>query len=120
MKLRPDAAVVLAMALLQAPAALAHAMLKQSVPANGAVLAVAPREVTITFNERLEKLFSSASLRDAAGNAVGSAKAMLDSANPAVLRLAVPALKPGRYAVTWTAVGHDGHRQGGENRFSVR
>ncbi|WP_426207913.1 copper resistance CopC family protein [Massilia sp. TWP1-3-3] len=119
---RPGAAamLVLVIAALHGPAAQAHATLKQSAPADGAVLARAPTEVSITFNEALEKLFSGAVLRDRAGSLVGNAKAALDPANPAVLRLAVPPLKPGRYVVKWTAVGHDGHRQHGAIRFSVR
>ena len=114
------AACLLALAALQSPPALAHAIVKQSVPANGAVLAAAPREVTITFNEKLEKMFSSATLHDAAGATVSTAKAALDTSNPAVLRLPVPALKPGQYVVKWTAVGHDGHRLGGKISFTVR
>ena len=106
-------------AVLCGPAAVAHAVVKTSVPAQGAKLAVAPREVVITFNEKLEKMFTSATVKNAAGATVATPKAVLDPANPAVLRLALPALGSGGYVVKWIAVGHDGHRRNGELAFSV-
>ena len=114
------AACLLAWAIAQAPAAIAHAVVKQSVPSEGAVLAVAPAEVIITFNEKIDKVFSGASLHDAAGATVSSGKALVDPANAAVLKLAVPTLKAGKYTVQWHAVGHDGHRLAGQLHFSVK
>jgi len=100
-------------------AALAHAVVRQSSPAQGAVLNASPKEISITFNEKVEKLFTSATLKDAAGVKVSVAKAKIDVADPSTLRLAVPVLKPGKYVVSWTAVGHDGHRLTGTIGFSV-
>jgi methionine-rich copper-binding protein CopC len=99
--------------------AMAHAVVKQSVPAAGAKLAVAPKEVTITFNEKVEKMFTTASIKNGTGAAITTGKATVDPANPAMLHLALPALPAGSYVVTWTAVGHDGHRQSGHIGFSV-
>lgn len=107
-------------ALVVALPALAHAVVKQSVPAKGAVLAAAPKEIVITFNEKVEKLFSTATLKTAAGETVPTDKASVDAANPAVLRLPVPVLTSGKYVVHWTAVGHDGHRLAGDIGFSVK
>jgi methionine-rich copper-binding protein CopC len=112
-------ALCLALAALCSSAAVAHAVVKQSVPAHGAKLAVAPKEVAITFNEKVEKMFSTASLSDAAGATVATAKARIDPVNPAILRLPLPALQPGTYVVKWTAVGHDGHRRSGDIGFTV-
>ena len=100
--------------------AFAHAVVKQSVPANGAVLDAAPAQVEITFNEKVEKLFSTVTLKSAEGKAVPTAKASVDPANPSVLRLPVPALAGGKYVAHWTAVGHDGHRLSGDIRFSIK
>lgn len=111
--------IALAALTLSAPA-LAHAVLKQSVPANGAVLDLAPAHIELTFNEKVEKLFSTVTLKDAAGKGVPTAKAAVDPAKPAVLRLPLPALGRGKYVAHWTAVGHDGHRLGGDITFSVR
>lgn len=100
--------------------ALAHAIVKQSQPAAGAVLTASPREVKITFNEKVEAMFTSATVKNAAGATVSQEKATLDPADSAVLRLPVPTLAPGAYTVKWNAVGSDGHRRNGEIRFSVK
>ena len=112
-------ALCLLVAALCSPAAMAHAVIKQSVPAHGARLAVAPKEVTITFNEKVEKMFTSATLTTAAGATVATAKATLDPANPAMLRLPLPVLQSGAYVVKWVAVGRDGHRRTGDIGFTV-
>lgn len=113
-------AFCLALVAVPASSALAHAVVKQSVPAQGAVLAAAPKEVRITFNEKVEKMFAAATLKNAAGATVSTAKAALDPADPAILRLPLPVLKAGKYSVHWTAVGGDGHRRTGELRFTVK
>lgn len=109
-----------ALLVLASGGALAHALVTSSSPAQGAVLSAGPKEITITFNEKVEKLFSNATLKNAAGVKMGSAKARVDPANPALLRLPVPALVPGKYVVKWTAVGSDGHRRTGDIGFSVK
>lgn len=111
------AAIVLAAG---STAAMAHALVTSSSPVQGAALAAAPREVTITFNEKVEKLFSTATLTSAAGATLSRAKATVDPDNPAMLRLPVPELGPGKYIVKWTAVGNDGHRRSGDIRFSIK
>lgn len=113
-------ACCLALVVLPAASALAHAVVKQSVPSSGAILAAAPGEVRITFNEKVEKMFTTATLKNAAGATVGTAKAALDPADPSTLRLPLPVLKAGKYSVHWTAVGGDGHRRTGELRFTIK
>jgi len=105
---------------LAASAAMAHADIKQSVPAQGAVLKAPIQEVSITFNEKVEAMFTSATLSTDIGVAVQTGKAALDPANPTILRMAVPVLASGKYVIKWNAVGHDGHRRTGMIRFSVR
>lgn len=117
--MKPIRALCLLAAALCSSAAMAHAVVKQSVPAPGARLAAAPKEVVITFNEKVEKMFTSATLNTAAGAKVATPKATLNPANPAILRLALPALQPGAYVVKWTAVGHDGHRRTGDIGFTI-
>ncbi len=109
-----------AAALATAPAAWAHAVVKHSAPPQGAVLAAAPKEVAITFNEKVEKMFTSATLKDSAGATVKTAKGALDPANPAIFRMPLPPLAAGKYVVKWTAVGPDGHRRTGDLRFTVK
>lgn len=107
-------------AALTAQGALAHAVIKHAVPAAGATLMQSPKEIAITFNEKVEAAFSSVTLKDAAGKDVASAKGNVDAANPAILRLALPALTPGAYQVKWVAVGNDGHRRTGDYKFTVK
>ncbi|HJV01582.1 MAG TPA: copper homeostasis periplasmic binding protein CopC [Burkholderiaceae bacterium] len=112
--------VAMAAATLASPYAAAHASLKSSTPAAGATVEASPGEVTLTFNEKIEPAFSSVTVADGQGKNVATGKAMVDASNPAVLRLAVPALATGTYTVNWAVAGHDGHRRKGEFKFSVK
>ena len=105
---------------LASPLALAHATLKSSQPEAGATVDAAPKEITLTFNEKVEQAFSTMTVADGAGKEVATNKAKVDAANPAVLRLEVPALAAGTYTVTWAAAGHDGHRRKGDFKFTVK
>ena len=58
--------VVLAMPIL----ALAHALLERASPPVGSELAEPPRQLTLTFTEGIEPLFSTIELRTANGAAV--------------------------------------------------
>jgi methionine-rich copper-binding protein CopC len=98
----------------------AHAGLQQATPAAGAVLSGAPDRLTLRFSEKLESVFSSVKLVDGSGNPVETGRASVDSAQPSVMTLALPALKPGIYTVRWTVVGQDGHRRQGDYRFTVK
>jgi methionine-rich copper-binding protein CopC len=97
----------------------AHATLQGATPAKDAVVA-SPTEIILRFNEILEGAFSSAKVVDGAGKSVGTNKAALDPANPAILKLAVPALAAGKYRVEYVVVGHDGHRRKGDYFFTVK
>lgn len=119
------ATAIMATTTLAAPFAAAHASLKSSDPAANAVLAVAPKEIALTFNEKVEQAFSTITLSDAggktvAGAATGPAKATVDTENPAILRLVLPPLPAGAYTVVWAVAGHDGHRRKGDFTFTVK
>lgn len=113
-------ALLAASAITGANPAWAHAALKSATPARDETVSVAPREITLQFNEKLEAAFSSARLIDSAGKQVGTGKATLDAADPSVMKLAVPALAPGKYKVEYVSVGHDGHRRKGDYVFTVK
>lgn len=102
-----------------AAAAWAHASLQSANPAKDAEV-TAPREVTLRFNEKLEAAFSSATVVNGSGKPVTAGKAIVDPADPAVLRVPVQNLAPGKYAVQFGVVGHDGHRRKGEYSFTVK
>jgi methionine-rich copper-binding protein CopC len=113
-------ATAMATAALASPFASAHASLKSSIPAAGATLTTAPKEISLTFNEKIEEAFSTVTLADGQGKPVASGKAKADAGNPAILRMQAPAMSAGAYTVTWAVAGHDGHRRKGAFKFTVK
>lgn len=109
-----------ATAMTGATSAWAHAGLQSATPAKDAEIAAAPKEITLQFNEKLESAFSSAKLVDSTGKQVNVEKATLDKTDPSLMKLAVPALVPGKYKVEYVGVGHDGHRRKGDYSFTVK
>ncbi len=106
-------------AALCSSAAMAHAVVKQSSPAHGARLSSAPEQMTIVFNEKIEPMFSSATLQNGIGATIPTQPASVDPANPSVMRIPMPPLAPGLYAVKWNTVGIDGHRRTGKIAFTL-
>ncbi|WP_144147940.1 copper homeostasis periplasmic binding protein CopC [Paraburkholderia sp. BCC1884] len=113
------ALVLGAATLLATSTAFAHAHLISSEPAANAEVA-APAEVTIHFTEPLEPAFSKITLADVAGKADVPAVSQVDQNDAKVMRLPLPQLNAGRYAVHWTAVATDGHRTQGDFAFNVK
>ncbi|SFU91535.1 copper resistance CopC family protein [Pseudoduganella namucuonensis] len=113
-------AAMLAAGALASPLAAAHAALKNSNPAANAVLEQAPREIVLTFNEKVEPAFSSIAVLEAGGKDIAAGKAQVDAANPLLMKLELPALAAGAYSVRWVAVGPDGHRRTGQFGFTVK
>jgi methionine-rich copper-binding protein CopC len=110
----------MAAAILASPFAAAHAGLKNSDPVAGSILEMAPKEIMLTVNEKVEATFSSIVLTNGEGKAVATSKATVDETNPAIMRVDVPTLSTGAYSVTWVAVGGDGHRRKGDFKFTVK
>ena len=111
--------IVIAFVLLVAPvAAGAHAMLDHASPAVGSAVAAAPKEVVLSFTEKLEPKFSSIEVRDAQGAAVQAGKAALGG-SPTELRIALKPLPPGTYKVIWRVLSVDTHRTNGSFTFRV-
>jgi copper transport protein len=115
---RGGAVVVVAAAALTLPgAALAHAQLSRSTPADRAVLAAAPREARFAFDD---------SVRPASGiKAVRNGGASVLAGKPHVVRgrtLVVPLrqqLGNGDYTVLWRVISDDGHEISGVIAFAV-
>lgn len=107
-----------AVALIAAPAALAHSGLRSTSPKAGAVVTALPASVTITFNDRLLRVTS---VRVLDGKGVDHAvSARLDPRNAArvVVRTRTPV--PGRYRVLWKVQAEDGHSEAGTFGFRAR
>ena len=95
--------------------AFAHAHLVKSTPGPSAKTKT-PRHVVLTFSEALEPAFSGALLMDKEGRNFTGGPVKV---NGTLMTLTPDRLAPGRYHVSWHAVGHDTHRTEGEFAFTV-
>lgn len=106
--------------LALATAASAHALLRQSQPAAGAVLERTPDAVTLIFTEEPESTLSTIQAVDANGRTVSSGPAQPVPGNPLALRASMHAPGNGVYTVSWRTVSRvDGHVTGGAFAFGV-
>jgi methionine-rich copper-binding protein CopC len=110
---------LLAVALVSAPGAVgAHSLLLESVPASGATLTAPPRELTLRFNNRIERSLSRVRLVDDRG-ADRPLAITVDGGPADRLRAAVPSLGPGRWRVEWQVLSTDGHVVSGRFNFTL-
>ena len=107
----------LALLLCAAPASGHSLLLESSPPMNGTVTS-APNELSLRFNNRIEKRLSRLRLVNERGEAHDLPVA---SDGPAD-RLSAPlaASEPGRYRVEWQVLSTDGHVVGGRFSFTVK
>ena len=89
-----------------ASAAHAHASLERASPVAGSTVSDAPKEVILTFSEKLEPAFSHIAIMDADGAQGNDGKTQVDG-NTMHVRL--KSLGPGTYKVNWRAVSVDTH-----------
>jgi len=108
------AAGILLLAL--ASSARAHSLLLESAPAAAALLAAPPPEISLRFNNRIEKKLSTIRLLDERGGV--RPLAMLADGPADRLTATVPSLDPGAWRVEWRVLSTDGHVVSG--RFSFR
>ena len=106
------------LALAVAGPAAAHSLLLESAPAAGATLTAAPRELTLRFNNRIEKSLSRIRLLDDQGAARPLA-ITLDDGTADRLTATVPSLPPGRWRVEWQVLSMDGHVVTGRFEFRL-
>jgi copper transport protein len=99
-------------------AALAHAKVVSSSPANAGHLASPPASIRITFSEPPVLAMSRVSI--ALANGMESIlQATVDPADPHTLVAVPPPLESGSYTVTWRVVPADGHAASGKISFEV-
>ncbi len=94
----------------------AHARLVKSIPAKQAVLAQAPTQIQLWFNEPLEARFSQVSVWNAAGQQVHKGAIQGDPQDTKKLIIPLPALDMGLYTVKYRVLSVDSHLI--ENQFS--
>lgn len=104
-----------ALAGLAPTAVWAHAVLLNTVPADGAVLETAPTELRLTFNEPVRPIFLR--LIDSDGHQWLLPDAVQTQNNTIIAT--VPLLPDGAYIVSWRAVSVDGHPVGGAFTFRI-
>ena len=100
-------------------AARAHAFVEHADPRVGSTVNGSPTEVKIFFTEKLVLPFSDIKVSDSTGKQVDKHDKHLDPSNGALLIVSVPALKAGKYTVTWRATSVDTHVTKGSFAFTV-
>ena len=91
-------------------------MLDHASPAVGSTVGVAPKEVVLSFNEKLEPKFSSIEVQNASGASVNAGRARADGTE---MRVGLKPLMPGTYKVIWRVLSVDTHRTTGSFTFRV-
>lgn len=109
----------LALVLMAAPSAFAHAHPKTMVPAPDST-GPAPARISITFSEAVEPKFSSIHLTTMEGKSADPQASAPVPGDPSTITLPVPHLPAGTYVVHWVNVSVDGHRLQGSYKFTVR
>jgi methionine-rich copper-binding protein CopC len=105
-------------ALLLPIVAQAHAMLDRAMPPVGSTASTAPKEIVLTFTEKLEAAFSTIEVRNEAGATMQAGKATI-GAQATQLRVVLKPLAPGTYKVMWRVMSVDTHRTQGDFTFRV-
>ncbi|MFJ6696809.1 copper resistance CopC/CopD family protein [Streptomyces sp. NPDC091272] len=102
------------------PAA-AHAALTDSNPKDGAVLATAPKDVTLNFSEQISLGDDAIRVLDPSGKRADTGE-ILDLCSGDVVKYGVAlhsGLPDGTYTVAWQAVSADSHPISGAQTFSI-
>ena len=99
---------------------LAHTKLVSSNPANGAVVAAAPRAITLRFNERVVPAFTKVELTMPEHDGMKvPVRVSVASDGKTVTGVPEARLAKGAYRIVWTAASADGHRMNGNVNFKV-
>jgi hypothetical protein len=105
---------------LPAASALAHAVLVKAEPPRRAVLAKAPTQVRLWFNEEIEGDYASLVVLDAGKNPVTEVKPQLAPDDRKSIVLPLPELVPGKYSVKFRVLSVDGHVVDSSFNFTVK
>jgi copper resistance protein C len=105
--------------LFSATSAWANAFLDHAEPAVSSSVGVPPKEIKVWFTQELQPALSQIQLFDRHGKPVTQERATVDPTDPALLSLPVPAMRPGRYRVSWRVMSVDGHMTVGTFFFTI-
>jgi hypothetical protein len=111
----------LALVSLTGGQALAHAHLEASAPRAGAVVAHAPPQLRLRFNEVVRRAGTGVELVYPDGHSRLLGALAQDPKDVRAVLAPLPAdLSPGRYLVNWRALSPDAHHTKGTFAFTVR
>ena len=111
------AITVLAVSLILAGLAHAHAFLDHADPKVGSTIHEPPSQVTVWMTEGLEPAFSKLQVFDAKGAEVDQKDTKI---NGSIMTVSLPQLAPGKYRVSWQVVAVDTHRTSGTFDFTIQ
>lgn len=114
------AALLAAFFAAAAPAS-AHAALTASDPTDGAVVATAPAQITLSFSEGVAMNGDSIRVLDPRGKRVDTGE-LRDLCSGSIIRYGTalrPGLPDGTYTVAWQAISADSHPVSGAFTFSI-
>ncbi|WP_432149386.1 copper resistance CopC/CopD family protein [Streptomyces sp. bgisy029] len=114
--------LVFGLLLAGAGPASAHAALTGSDPRDGAVVATAPKEVTLTFSEAIAVGDGSIRVLDPSSKRVDTGAEPKDLSDGSTVRYGVElhsGLPEGTYTVAWQAISADSHPISGAFTFSI-
>lgn len=97
-------------------AAQAHTHLKMSMPVDQAVLTAAPKEIMLHFSEATR--LTALSIQKE-GDKEETAVSALSKQSSADISVPVELAGPGKYQITWRAMGKDNHVMSGKLNFTV-
>ena len=101
-----------------AASASAHSLLLESSPAAGATLDEGPPQISLRFNNRIEKKLSRVRVLDERG-AQRPVIVLVGDGPADRLTASMPALAPGAWRVEWRVLSTDGHIVSGGFSFRV-
>lgn len=117
---RASVIVALLLSVAAPRVAWAHGALKRASPASGARLDSLPREIRLTFNERVELAFARLALLGPGGDTVALGPIESVAGDGRELRVSIAgALREGTYRVHWRVAGRDGHPVRGDYSFTI-
>lgn len=109
--------LAVAMLLLSASSAGAHAIILSSKPAANSQVAQGPVDILLQYNSRIDIDHSRVSLVDPAGKV--TALTVVEGSAPGSLTASGKADAPGKWIIRWQALSLDGHITRGEIPFQV-
>jgi copper resistance protein C len=105
--------------LLLAVGAAAHSLLLEAAPAAGATLNAPPPQISLRFNNRIEKKLSTIRVLDERGAPRPVTVLVGDGGADRLIATVPAALAPGAWRVEWQVLSTDGHIVSGGYSFRV-